>query len=635
MFDEGSLQRLSQEIAPSDAKKQSIKERVMKRVSPVALTHAVESVVPCASTKLSLREKLLRMISSSSAETLSEVSSSVRLPVARAASLRETILSRLEQYSAPVFHGGLKWAAAFAVLLIIVRAMPFLFLAPSTQADLAVQLIPEGEGVSVYVGGVWQEVAQAQILTGPSMIQTGDAGATIILNDDGVLRLEPNTTLKLHSTEDNPSGARAPGPTATLIRGEFWALGMLPPFIDALSIEVPGGLVSINTGSVGMTVDGDRSSVNVYDRGATVTNGTQTVFLVAGEGVKTSQNSGLPIVTLPESAFIQPWVAINLQQDAQHRSEISKLQEERRAKAAGILPTSILYPAKRIAEEVDVLFTLTTGGRAEKRLEQANTRLKEAIALMKEGEGTAASAPLAEYKSSLIAMASSTDDNLVQHVIKRQIADASVGVGTEGESAAANIELLKQAVSDVSDAIPNADLKPEDIEGYILVDRLAHINQTISKDTEAAALSYADVQPYLQKLLAENSGVNPLLKKEAVSLLVSTSNLVSEASKESSGEKEVLSTIQSDITKYIPAEHEKILLSEEELNASVDAMLQRILLFRHPRSRYNQLLAEMEAIRNDDNRGTLLRRLKAALPEGLGEYVNTEIHELKDELQAE
>ncbi len=95
----------------------------------------------------------------------------------------------------------------------------------------------------------------------------------------------------------------------------------------------------------------------------------------------------------------------------------------------------------------------------------------------------------------------------------------------------------------------------------------------------------------------------------------------------------MLSTIASDIAQYLPAEQDKILLSEEELSAHVEQVVERVLLFRHPTSRYNQLLAEMRDLETDPNRGTLLRRLKAALPEGLGEYVNTEIQELRDELE--
>jgi hypothetical protein len=93
--------------------------------------------------------------------------------------------------------------------------------------------------------------------------------------------------------------------------------------------------------------------------------------------------------------------------------------------------------------------------------------------------------------------------------------------------------------------------------------------------------------------------------------------------------------MQSDVAQYLPPEPEKVLVSEEELNATVQAMVERILLFRHPLSRYNQLQVEMQSLGKNPNRGTLLRRLKAALPIGLGEYVNTEIKKLGDELKAE
>jgi hypothetical protein len=77
-------------------------------------------------------------------------------------------------------------------------------------------------------------------------------------------------------------------------------------------------------------------------------------------------------------------------------------------------------------------------------------------------------------------------------------------------------------------------------------------------------------------------------------------------------------------------------LSESELNAQVQAIVDRIFALKLPRSRYNELMNAMRDLEGNPNRGTILRRLYRALPEnGLAGYVRTEIKELGDELNDE
>lgn len=632
MLDERSLQQLAENVVPRDDARARMKAAMQRRIQPQELLSAASSVVPSADTRLTLKQRLMRAIRPESAETLSSLADSVRVPSGMVA-LKQSILSRLNPIAEQGMNGGLKWAAAFAVFVLIIRSMPLILLAPPLQAEIGVQLIPSGEDVSVYVGGVWRTVTSAEAVTGPIMVRTGESQATLVLNDDGVLRLAPNTTLKLHDIGDRPQ-FQAAGPTATIIRGEVWAFGLLQPIVDGLTLETSQGVLSLNAGSASVYDDANETSVSVYDKGVTFERGNQTAFLVTGEKAVIKAGKQLNILMMPASAFEDAWVSKNLSQDAVHRGEIAKLQEERRVKMAGILPTSILYPAKRIAEEVDVLFTLTSDGRTEKRIAQANTRLNEALALLKDGQDTEATAPLTEYRKSIVALASDDSDNLVQYLIKKQIADASVSLATtESEDADANVELLQDAVEQVSAVIPDADLSPQDIQGYVLVDKLARINTLLRDDGDSseALREYAEVSPYLATLLSEDgNGMHPLLQKEARSLLVTTSSLLTKLV--ATGGQD-LDAMQSDVAQYLPPEPEKVLVSEEQLDAMVQAMVDRILVFRHPLSRYNQLLVEMQGIEKNPNRGTLLRRLKAALPVGLGEYVNTEIKKLGDELK--
>ncbi len=630
---ERTLQQMAENITPSDAKRHAMKAHIQARIRPNALLSAVSKAVPSASLQLSLKERILRTIRPELSQSLESLASSIDLAPSRLQSLRSVILSRLQPLKhAPVVHMGFKWAATFAVFLLIIRSMPIILLVPALQAEVGVQLVPGGENVSMYVGGVWRDVHETQIISSAAMIRTGSAGASLVLSNDGVLRLAPDTTLKLHDISDR-SQMKIQGPTATLIRGKMWVLGLLPPIVEGLVIETSNGTLSINAGSASVEDDGNGTvTVELYDRGATLQNEKQTSFLVFGEKVVLKDGKTFGIQNMPTRVFSDGWVKNNLSQDAVHRSEIAKLQEERRAAIAGILPTSYFYSAKRMAEKVDVFFTLTHDGRTEKRIQQANTRLSEALALIRDGQDSEASAPLAEYKNSLVALASDEDDNLVKYLIKKQIADASLSLTTGDDNPDVNIQLLRDAVTQVGAAIPDADLKPRDIEGYVLVDRLTMINQILSKNENIAlAVSeYAEISPYIAGLLAGSDGAHPLLQKEARSLLVTTSSLIKTVSK--SHADNIFVAMKSDLDKYLPPEPEQVLVSEAELSRQIQAILKRIFIFRHPISRYNQLLAEMRDLQSNPNRGTLLRRLKSALPEGLGAYVNTEIKKLGDEL---
>jgi hypothetical protein len=601
MSAERFLNRLAQNVTPSDTLRQTVKNRMEARIHP------------------------------KSADILESVAESVTLSSSGLQTLKDVVMGRLQPIHVPVIGTGFKWAATFVLIVLAARMMPPLLL-PTTQAEVGVQLVPSGEGVSIYIGGVWRDATEPQIINSAVMVKTGASSATLVVNDDGVLRLGPNTTVKFHNTAG--SHFQSDAPAATLIRGQLWALGLRSPIVDGLILETSYGNVTLNSGSVSIEDNNNGSvTVAVYDRGMTLQHGEQASFLIAGEKAVLTEDKTFDIQTMRADAFNDDRVVSNLSQDAVHRAEIVKMMAERRTQMAGILPTSFLYPAKRIAEEVDVLFTLTHDGRTEKRIGQANTRLNEALALIKEGQSSEAAAPLTEYKDSLVALASSEDDNLVKYLIKKQIADASMSLSGPDEDPQASVQLLTDAVIQVGAAIPDADLKPRDVEGYVLVDRLAQINQLLAQNSvEEAAAKYSEISPYLPGLLSGSGGAHPLLQKEAQSFLVSTSSLLKKVSQTDSNELFV--AMEFDVSKHLPPEPEKI----EELNTKRDVLVEDM---RHriidnlitPGARYRQLLVEMDALRTNPDRGTLLRRLKAALPERLGEYVNTEIKLLGDELK--
>jgi hypothetical protein len=290
-----------------------------------------------------------------------------------------------------------------------------------------------------------------------------------------------------------------------------WTLGLLAPNAHPIDIDLNGaGTLALSEGSIDIDERASSAVASVYDRRASIMRDREEAFLVSGETITFNAQSSLIPTPLPTWKFTTSWVRDNIDRDAVHRKEVLLLEQQRRERLAGILPTSILYPFKRVAEEVDVLFTVGSDARAQKRIEYADTRLNEALTLLDQGEQTQASGSLLEYKQTLLGLASGTGDNLVKFLIKKQLDEASASVAalTPDDERYA----IKQAVLQVSAAVPNADLTPDDIEGYVLVDKLASLDRLLaagSGATERALAAYRDIQPYIGDLLSDDKGVHP------------------------------------------------------------------------------------------------------------------------------
>ena len=619
MLTEQDLRRLTAKIEPSSGARARISTNILARIDRADIREFSHDIQPSLDFRTQTRTRLMHRLVPQFVRDVQELVGSESLGVSAQYRLRDRIVQRLHPRSSMLRFAGMKWAAACAAFLLIVRTLPLFLIAPITSAEAGVQIFPTGNVVMLSDDGVEQRITQPSFMKKSSTIRTDKlSSAVILIGGDGVVRLQPSTDVHIQFGDLRQETVIRPS------TGHLWALGVSPTFANEIAFDTSLGMLRLHAGSIDLSIDQNGPTISVYDRGVTLAAPSKEVLLVAPQRL---HGPSLHVETLPPRVFLNPWVQKNLEQDAAHRDDIAKRLALRRTELAGILPTSIFYPAKRIAEHVDTFFSLTDDARTQKRLQQANVRLSEALALMKEGQGSEASGPLSEYSSTLLTMAASQNDNLVKSLIRRQIADASIGVSSDAGTG--SIQLLRLAVNDVNTVLPNTALNPKDIEGYILVDTLGRINQDIraKKDPRDVAELYAGVRPYIKDLLTPKNGAHPLLQREAQALIVSTTSLTIPQ------EDASISAIMNDLSEYVPDEHDSILVSEQVLNRQVQDMYDRIFVFRHPRSRYNQLLAEMTAIQHDPNRGTLLRRLKFALPDGLSGYVNTEIQTLGDELK--
>src|SRR3989338_7283000 len=417
---EEALQRLRLAVAPAAAAKQRIKMKMHARLrSPELMRDLARSIQPDSH---SIWARVVERIEPVSAVPLFERLKTFLQPDAETQQiLFHRIQAQLVPVYVPIVHRSIKWTAALALVLLTVRLSPLLFIAPHSAAQSPLMLLPTRGQVSVLMGGLWQPVTKELSFTRSILIRTDDGEATLVLHDDGVIRLGPNTTVALHDTADRPDPALH-DPTVTLHSGNIWMQGLVPAHIPGVTLATSQGRVEVHEGSLSV-VAGDTVELRVWDRKINLTHEGKELTLHAGERSELATDTDASIKKIASRLYDEPWVAENLRRDAVHRREIAQVQHERRASLAGILPSSSLYSMKRMAETVDVLMTFGEEARTQKKLANANTRLNEAAALLAEGDEEASQPLVAEYQQTLLQLATGFGDgSLVQFMLKQELA---------------------------------------------------------------------------------------------------------------------------------------------------------------------------------------------------------------------
>lgn len=402
-------------------------------------------------------------------------------------SAREAVFARvLRRIAEPRPHGRLyaplKWAAAVAVVTLVTTASSPLVFLPSTVAESRVVL--QGASVSLLSTGegLWKPLPHEEVVVQRSaLIRTGDRSARLIVHDDMVIRLEPQTTIALHDLADRPAEPQYPV-TFTLHKGTAWVQGWVPEPLRAIRMQVGDAEVSLNEGSVRIT---DAQMIQVWNRHATVSQAGVTHSLLAGEEFRMGSAEQGYVRTIAEREYEREDVKRNLAHDAVHRREIAQMQQERRAAQAGILPGSILYPAKRVAEAVDSALAFSDEARTRKLLRRADTRLSEAAALIAQGEP--ATEVLQEYKRTILAAASGSQ--IAKDLVKQGVASAKADLSATlpGDASYA----LKTVVIATAGALPEPTVN---VEEELLADKV----QAVKHDVEEG--NVADLQQQLQDI---------------------------------------------------------------------------------------------------------------------------------------
>ena len=627
------LSHLRKETKPSAAVKKRVYKRIQARITPA--TSVCEDVhaalAPTKAVQKRVWERIACQIQTEHALSLLE---RLRGFVTPAPDLHARLYDQITQRLEPVHlssrsYDALKWTASFALFALIVRASPFLFLAPPTVAESVVTLMPTRGEVSVSIGGLWQPVTGELTLEPGMLLRTHDGEASILFHDDGVLRLDANTTIALRDMAKR-LGPPPPDvlPTFTLYTGRLWVQGLVPAHVRGLTISTSYGHVTVNEGSVAIAED-DFVDVEVFDRRAIVAHNGESVALVAGERTKMWEKNVPLVKKISNEQYEENWSVQNLARDAVHRREIAQLQQERRAAVAGILPNSKLYPVKRVAEAVDVLFTFGEDARMQKRLTHANTRLNEAAALLTEDEGVSAEKPLAEYHTILLALADSEDDAIIHFLLEQSLSEANADMAAALPDD--GLYLLKQSVLEASVALDGI-VSAEDIQGVLIMDTLAALIQAVEKGEVAdVQKTWIELQPHLALLDREDAALQKDVYKEILALLTRFALAVEEREPQIAA---IDPELVDQLAIYLPKETKSFVpvMTDEELQILVQGIRDRIFVYHMTRPRLNQFVAEMKAIAGHPEEGRVLRRLYFSLPDGPEQFpsrVRREITQLR------
>ncbi len=627
--------RLDAALRPSQEAKQRIRACVFDRIeSPAHLLEAKEAVSPSRFTQATLWDRIEGRIASPAAEA---ALAGVRTWLQPAADVQTVLYQRLQARfttvkRSPFGFNRMKWVASFAMAAFLITLSPGLFLTSTTVAEARVTLLPTRGEVSIEIGGLWHPVEEEIFLEPGMHIRTDDGEASILFRDDAVLRLDHDTILTLHDTSERRDGESAVESTLTLSSGRLWVQGLLPVGARGVIVETGYGQVTVREGSVSVTrTEADAVTVRAWDRRATVAQGEQSFVLISGEQVQLGAENAV-VEAFGAVVYDEPWPNQNLARDAVHRRHIAQVQRERRAASAGILPTSTLYPVKRVAEEVDMLLSFSEEAKVQKRLNRVNARLNEAAALLDSGgDITQVKASLDDYRGELIALAGTGGNSATQLLLKQNVSDtlADVSAALPGDES----YLLKQAVFEASAELPHEIVDGENVELVLLLDTLTALNdESDPVSPETLSQAWRDLQPTLDKLEHTETG-DPSIQKEAKLLLTQLAETVEE---NEALRDELPAEDRDTIATYLPLRQvssvpEWTPMPEAEVERLAARMVKHIDVYTLDRSRQNQLRLEMDGIRGHREEARLLRALFRALPRGsdLEDMVRDRITELR------
>lgn len=615
------LHRLHEQCSPPPGAQQRVLGVLRAKTAVPASLHAIHQALhPSAEAK----NRVWNRVSAAMHSPAENIFGTIRAHLDTPQPALAPMLARLRPAPEDRAHPFFRWGAAVAVIAILASLTPSLLIGPSTVARATIVIRPMEGDVFVAHASTLEPLTVESEMETAVRLRTGDDGAvTVAAYDDYVVRLDHGSDVEWYDLTDRPE-ASIGGPTLVVHSGRLWIQGLVPEHVRGVTVATPAGDIVLHEGSADIAVDGTSVTVRVFDRAARVVHDGRTLALAAGEAT-TFSPAILPAGRdVRSAAYAEAWVTRNLGYDAVHRKDIAQWQQERRAAQAGILPTSPLYPAKRVLERVAELTTLTEEGRVQQKLAQADARLNEAVALISEGDTEEASASLDEYRGTLLELASGCGGSIAQFLIRQQVAE-----DTSGFAAAApddDTYLLKQTALEAAASLPEHMVTQEAVEDSLLVDRIAAFDRTIvAGDVDAATGLYRDLHGVLATL-ETNAAVAPIVRKQGQAVLRRYALALREGGTE---DPELLQATLPFLPKPVV---DQLPLSAQEVSVIVGGILDRSIgVYSTERGQSNSLVQELRTLEGHPDEPRILEQLLLNVENNalLAPYVRGRIRDLR------
>jgi hypothetical protein len=593
-----------------------------------------------------LRQEVLgRIAHARTITTLIRARQRLLLPPSVLLRLREEILTRIRSLHPSPFGAHLPFVlfhwplrplpklarplAVLAILTLVLRFMPTLFLAPPLEASTEHRLLPTSGAVFVMDGPVWEQVEGPLELQGPLTVRTGSEGsATIVLGSWAILRPGENTEVILWPAAFDPSPSSR-GPIARVSYGQLWLASFLPDGgLLETSLLLPQGSIAVRQGSTSILADPQQSTVQIFRRFAKVLpiGAAEPIHLMEGDQLSLPPGGETFRQLITESTRSEEWVKENLAKDAVHRMEVAKRQQEIARAVAGILPTSAFYTLKRASEQVDLLLTFREEAWKEKKVQFAQTRLHEAVALLEQGEEGAAEQPLADYREAIRELASITEDEALL-LLTPSLVTASATVAAAVPHSP--LYPVKETLVTTMTELQPQELPTGQVELYLLGDALLEIEGLVAQGNIAeAAPAYRSIEGAVASVLTEQHlGEIPVDKdslKAIKTILRSLAISLTQAEEQvSAGEALLLADLQKRLEGQFPttpptiaetSEPEQPCMTVREVTRTVNRFLSSIYTYQTPRAQRNEVLRQITLLPDCRQSGRVLAKVLNKVP---------------------
>jgi Domain of unknown function (DUF5667)/FecR protein len=608
------LQATAQSLSPTRDQHRVVRERVMHAQKAEHWLLAVRRFLRIDSHKQST-------VFSRVAESFrtQEIFDSLHDSLTPSAHVKAAIYSRLEQRITQKASNWLqinsyRWVAATMVATLIVGLSPKFMLAPQILADSDVRIEKTAGEVFYITNGAFAPLQTPVKLDAATTIRTENGEATISFKDDAVVRLAPFTEVRIHNLQSVDDRTLEPEPTFSLVRGQVWAQGLMPSSVRGMAFSVPAGIITVHEGSFSAEITPSVTLVSVWDRSVSILSGGKIERINSSSRIALYEDD-MQIQDIDSEEYAMDWVKKNLSKDAVHRAYIAALQQERLRSIAGTLPTSTFYPVKRLAERVDVLLTFSDETRLKKQINQAETRLSEAVALLsdeqtkEQGEDT-----LREYTETVDSILAEDTDGLSELLVSQSLQD--IQANTAALKPTDSIYAVKEVVL-VKDSQLHGN--STSVEAVVLADTLDTVTEALDTgDTALLLQNWEVVQTVLEAPQVSNEQTDVYNQALRIAQVATDSPEI--VSSLSDDQIQLLTTaLPTEIATTLPVVSPAVQpdvahMSIEQVQAYAERVFDRVYTSDITRNRISALRAQLRAIENSPDEGSILRALNRLIP---------------------